>query len=351
MAKIAFAWPQLPVYAARSIRALVERSTAPITIVATRPTVPFEGIEAAIGQSVHWVAADHSNLSWQELGEDVPDLLFCGGYITPAFLPLIKDVRAAGGRVVLMSDNCWKGGLKGSILGPLRHRLMFRSQFDHIFVPGASGYKVARSWGYSSEDITTGLYGADPQLYRSALALDKRDKTLLFVGQFVDRKNVVGLSQAFVRFAERNPDWNLSICGNGPLHDAIAEHPRITVFGFVQPQELAGLLRSARCLVLPSLEDHWPLVVHEAGLSGCALALSQNIGSVPELTNSENAVLFAPGSEDAIFNALSELGQWSDDQWRAAGHTSLELAHHFGPQKFADKVFEIKRALASKTAS
>jgi hypothetical protein len=80
------------------------------------------------------------------------------------------------------------------------------------------------------------------------------------------------------------------------------------------------------------------LVVHEATLSGCALALSKTIGSRMDLANPQNAVFFSPHSEREIENSLREILSWNDMQWQGAQEQSLRLAAQFGPQVFAESV-------------
>ena len=349
MIRIAFAWPGLPDYAARCIFAVKQGTHEPCHVVATRPDVPIEGMERSLGQSVHWINGKESRLSWESLNLQVPNLLFMGGYSVPAFNALAAQVRAHGGRVVLMSDNNWQGTIRQWTLDSWRHRLFMRYRFDGVFVPGASGVRVARRWGYRDDVIATGLYGADPVLFRAGPPLAERSKTFLFVGQFIARKNVVGLAEAFVRFAEKFPDWSLSLCGSGIQRGEIPRHPRIDVHGFVQPAKLAELLQSVRCLVLPSLVEHWGLVVHEAALSGCALALTTTIGAADDLAGAENSVLFPPGNSMAIGRALSEIASWSDQRWRAAECLSLQRAQRFGPAVFAGGVNMLRDRLI-KTA-
>jgi len=94
---------------------------------------------------------------------------------------------------------------------------------------------------------------------------------------------------------------------------------QIRVESFVQPPELADLMRKARCLVLPSLEEHWGLVLHEATLSGCALAVTTAIGASDDLARAENAVLFPPRDETAMEGALRNIAAWDDARWQSAG--------------------------------
>jgi glycosyltransferase involved in cell wall biosynthesis len=182
------------------------------------------------------------------------------------------------------------------------------------------------------------MYGADPALFHGGEPLHLRPKTILYVGRLAPIKNVVGLTQAFAAFAKDHPDWVLRICGSGGQRALLPDHAQIQVEDFVQPPQLAEIMREARCLVLPSLHEPWGVVVHEAALSGCALALSTAVGAADDLARPDNAVLFKPRSVAAIEGALRTIAGWDDQQWQRAEQTSRELAKQFGPERFADAV-------------
>ncbi|UOM37218.1 glycosyltransferase family 4 protein [Acuticoccus sp. I52.16.1] len=345
MSRITFLWRHLPDYAARLIRATIDRGHQ-VDVIATRPYVPIEGMERSLGQRAHWIK-DTTDTSFAALGLTVPDLVFQGGYHVPAFNRLAADARAAGGQVVLMADNSARPTWRQRTVDPVRHRLAFVPRFAGIFVPGASGQRFARAMGYDPDRTVTGFYGADPSVFGDGGPLETRPRRLLFVGQFVARKNVLGLAEAFARVAARHPGWSLVMCGSGPQREAIPAHPQIEVRGFVQPEALTGILRESRALVLPSLCDHWGLSVHEAALSGCALALSDGVGAADDFATPANAVRFAAGDTGALAGALDALMGWDEAAWQVARPVSLALARRFGPERFADGV---ERLLAVATA-
>lgn len=344
---IGFAWPELPEYAAHCIRAVGKaRSIAP-TVIATRPKVPLKHVEDALGWPPYWLEQDmtskikgntNAKVTWSSLGLEIPDIFFVGGYATPAFNGLADEARAAGSAVIVMVDNNMPPPSVSRLGRSLYHRMFRRRRYDGIFVPGKSGRKLARSWGYSDEDITEGLYGANPAQFSGGTALAERPKDIIFVGQFIERKNVLGLTEAFMRFADRRPEWMLTLCGSGPLCGNIPAHQHIKTIGFIQPKELANMLQEKRCLILPSRQEHWGLVVHEAALCGCALILSDAIGSAADLASQDNALICTAGKTDAIYEALEALASWNNDQWQQAEATSRQLAQRFGPEKFQHSV-------------
>jgi glycosyltransferase involved in cell wall biosynthesis len=325
----------MPVYSARQFRRVIEEYPGSVHVVATRPDVPIRGMEEELGQKVHWIDGAEKTLRWHDLGLSVPDFLLQGGYALPAFGALEREVGELGGKVALGSDVNWQGGLRQRLIDPLRHRLLLGKRFDAVFVPGKSGARYSRAMGYGAGRIATGLYGADPLLFPAGPPLETRQKKILYAGQFIERKNVLGLARAFIAFFNRHPDWHLEMCGSGPQRAAIPDHPAITVRDFAQPAQLSQMMRQARALILPSRQEHWGVVVHEAALSGCALLLSNAVGATDDLASPENAILFAPGSDREIEQALARFARFDDFRLRRAQAQSLKLAAGFGPHRFA----------------
>ena len=339
---IAFSWQGLPQYAARQLRVAIAQLGQPCAVVGTRPAVPIQGMEEALGQPIHWVEGPQA-ARWSDLGLAVPKVFFQAGWSCPAFNALGDEVRAAGGRVCLLMDNDWRGDLRQWV-GGLWFRLAMKRQFAAIMVPGVSGRRLARWYGFGAEEIFEGLYGADPSVFFDGPPLAERPKRILFVGQYIERKDCVGLATAFASVAERLPEWELHLYGSGPLQEKIPTHPRIRVHGFVQPEQLGALYREARIFALPSRSEAWGLVVHEAALSGCQLLLSDAIGSRQDFAAPDlNAVICPVGSQAAWAAAILHLAGDDLDALARAQAASLRRARTHGPAVFAARVVEVVR--------
>jgi glycosyltransferase involved in cell wall biosynthesis len=210
-----------------------------------------------------------------------------------------------------------------------------------MIVPGRQGKRLMRWFGMPTDRVRGGMCGADPALFGAGDSLPLRPRTFLFVGQFIARKNVVGLANAFMRFSRSRPEWTLRLCGSGEQRDLIPRDGRIIVEDFVQPAQLAERYRQARFFVLPSLFEAWGLVVHEASLSGCALVLSDCIGSADDLATPRNGVRFRAGSDDDLVRALHEAADFDDARLLEAGMESRRLAREFGPERFGREVADL----------
>lgn len=330
---VAFSWNGLPQYAARLLRAAVRDLNRPCPVIGSRPAVPVEGMEDALGQPILWIDPEQAT-SWSALGLGVPSVFFQSGWNSPAFNALGDEVRHAGGRVIGMSDANFRGDFRQLVLGAVWFRLRYRSRFDAMIVPGTSGNRLMRYFGLARDRIFQGMYGADPALFQPGPALAERAPRFLFVGQFIPRKGVMELCTAFSRFRRKHPEWELEVIGSGPLKDNLPRTDGIQIRDFVQPSQLGAHFDAARFFVLPSHVEAWGLVVHEAALAGCGLLLSTAIGSAEDFADSAT-LRFKPGSVDAIERTLENAAALPKADLDRLQQISLAKAQDFGPERFA----------------
>ena len=335
---ICFAWHGFPQYAARCVGAFVKATTERVVVVATRPHVPVEGMERVAGCEVIWIENDNDPRDIKTLCGEMPRALFVSGWGTLAFNRYRDDVRANGGRVIAASDNDFRLSLK-EILRALRFRFLLKGKYDGFWVPGESGRRLMRFYGVPRQMVQSGLYSADSSLFSDGKPLVQREKKILFVGQLIVRKNIVPFARAFLK-ANIERDWKLEICGCGPLKDLIPSDSSILVHDFVQPEALASIYREARIFALPSLEEHWGVVVHEAALSGCVLLLSDRISAGLDFIGRSNGMTVDPLSEDSMAGGIRKAMQMSDADLRLAQSESLERAQQISCERFADTARE-----------
>ncbi len=344
---VAVAWSGLPPYGLNNIRALMAHFGVLPIVVGTRPDLSYDAIEKVSGLPVHWIDPADATASWSRLGTPVPEVLIVSGWAMPAFNELGRQVRANGGAVIVMVDNRWRGDLR-QWLAPLVFNTKYRGWFKAAIVPGKAARRFVRFLGIPNDAIFEGLYSGNPHVFVPGPPLHERPQRLLFVGRFEERKGVRELAAAWQSVQPQIPGWQLHAVGEGPLQSVLEGSPGVVVHRFQQLRQLAGFYQSSRFLVLPSHEDHWGVVVHEAAKSGCGLLLSENVGAGADLANAVNSFSFPPRQPAAIAAAILRAARLDDAQLRAAYHESLALSYRFGPQVFADAVVRAIGRLRSR---
>jgi glycosyltransferase involved in cell wall biosynthesis len=340
VSRIVISWDGLPQYAARLLKEFLKSNYQSISIIGTKPVVPIKGMEEIIGKEIIWINKDHESLTWGLLNLPVPEIFVQSGWSIKPFADLAGEVRSNGGKIIGLADNNFRGNIR-QFFGALRFHLYPEGKFNAVMVPGISGLRLMKFYGFPEEKIRTGMYGADPTLFSNGPKLTDRPREILFVGQFIKRKGVLKLCNAFIRLNKLYPDWRLRLCGSGEMKSQIPDSHCIIVDDFVQPELLSEIYKKARFFVLPSTRESWGLVVHEAALSGCALLLSSKVGSIPDLANNDNSIIFRPRSENEIYKSLKKAVEWNEDQYLTAQNTSVELAGSFGPTVFAKSLEEL----------
>ncbi len=173
------------------------------------------------------------------------------------------------------------------------------------------------------------------------------DGCVLFVGTLEPRKNIGKLLDAYTRVLNRGvPVPPLVLAGRATPAAAegltritlapLAGH--VTPLGYVQHEEREALYKSARLLVMPSLDEGFGLPALEAMSAGIPVIVSSR-GSLPEVVGGAGA-LIDPGDADALAQAI-ELAI-RDDAWSLqAARAGLERAHRF---TWADSAVTLRRA-------
>ena len=197
-------------------------------------------------------------------------------------------------------------------------------------------------YGIPADKIKTGLYSADASLFRSVIPIWKRSKRIIYVGQICERKNVVKLVSAFLGLTRKDKakGWRLELYGCGPQEDEIRKMisdcdlssegngQTVALYPFQQPEKLAEVYGDSRIFILPSKEEHWGLVLHEAALSGCVLLASRQVGAAEDFIVSDNGRLFSPNSVAAVANVLKWAMELSDAELERASRFSSEMAEN-----------------------
>ena len=244
-------------------------------------------------------------------------------------------------RLVLLSDQPKKNNIKQRI-GKLFIKF-YLNRFENIVVPGKAGLDLMLYYGVKKEKVITGLYTATEKIFNSAkLSRDSKidyPKTYLFDGQFIKRKGVKFLINEYLNYLNISKDpWKLIMVGKGELESIIPS--QIQNFGFIHQNKLGDIYSNAGCFILPSYEDHWGLVVHQATSAGLPLLISPYCYSHYELfRQNENGYFIDPYIKGSLKNAMLKIEQISSQKLKEMGDYSFELSKAFSVDKWV-KLFK-----------
>ena len=168
-----------------------------------------------------------------------------------------------------------------------------------------------------------------------AFNIPKHARVALFVGRLDPQKNPQLLVDAFCE-AKGDPaasDLHLLFVGDGPLRDqveSLARHSQVSAnIHFAGPQsDVAGLMRSATALVLPSRWEGMPNVVLEAMAAGLPVIASDVDGTSELIADGKTGVLFTSEDLNGLSAALkSTLADPSLAQQRAVAAQHVVEKH------------------------
>lgn len=344
--QVAIAWKWFPFYAAASIGELPMADEAfQLRLYGTRSARPFDGLEDVAGRTIRWLP-EGEDLTWEELGEPPPDLLILSGWKEKSFLSLARSTKRAGGRCVTMVDNRYRGDWRQR-LGAAYYKALLARVFDGAWVPGASGTKLMQNFGLRNDRLWSGLYGADPARFKLGPALIERPKRFLYVGAFLKRKGLDLLLNAWPEFHKQFPDWEIQLIGNNDPDPRLRSLPGVRLEGFVQPKELPERLQGARCLLLPSYDENWGVVVHEAICCGCMVLVSSAVGSAPDLVNQMNGRIFESGNSDVLLEHMVAIANSDQQSLNQAFKANQKSRKNFGPDRWVDEFTCIVKTFAN----
>jgi glycosyltransferase involved in cell wall biosynthesis len=182
----------------------------------------------------------------------------------------------------------------------LRRYLVRRAR--RFWSNGDESSQLLQCYGAEPSSIDNGMIGIDTRHFKAGIeyATPSRDRTrkelgisgvtFLYAGQFVKRKGIVEYLKALdVLCANTTANFSLLFVGNGPEKRAIDSwkqtHPgvRVSILGFLQPDELPRIYTACDVFVLPTLDDNWSLAALEAAVAGMPQILSVYNGASRDL--------------------------------------------------------------------
>lgn len=251
-------------------------------------------------------------------------------YAEPATILLVLALRAAGKRVVLFNDSK-EDDRPRRAMGELAKRLIL-SPYPAAVVGATRHIAYLRKLGFHHRPVLPGYDGVGLDRVRAqgggTLAPEGvpfAQRNFVFVGRFVDKKNLPHLVRAYAHYREGAGEdaRRLMLVGSGPLEQALRRlvadlrvDEMVDFPGFLPAEAVSRVLAGALALVLPSVEEQWGLVVNEALAFGLPVIVSREVGSRDALVRAgENGFVVSSGSIEQLSQALSDTSA-DETNWR-----------------------------------
>jgi len=274
----------------------------------------------------------------KEVSRSTVGAVFVSGYERPSHLLAAMVARQRGARTIVMLDSKYDDKPRRNWLETVKRALM--TPYHGGFAAGRRSTEYLRSLGLRQRLITQGYDTVSLSRIRSETSdvaqLEWEKRPFLAIARYVPKKNLEFLLHAYAEYrlaVGGELARSLILCGGGPLEaslrataDALQITDAVKLSGFVGQGVVADLMRNALCLLLPSVEEQWGLVVNEALAFDLPILLSKNVGAADLLvTDGDNGYLLDPHDRTGWSKAMQQLGKDSS-LWRRMAACSNALA-------------------------
>jgi glycosyltransferase involved in cell wall biosynthesis len=200
-------------------------------------------------------------------------------------------------------------GALGGWLGWRVQRLCIRVR-QHAFCFSRLNFDRLQWEGLREEpERLPGLYAGRPPAGEPPTA----EPVVVFAGRHIPEKRVTALVPALALVREQAPELGGAILGDGPERSAVlraitrhALGDAVRAPGFVDADELEGILQRALCLVLPSRREGYGLIVVEAAAAGTPsiVARAPESAATELIEDGENGFVVESVEAEALAEAI-----------------------------------------------
>lgn len=271
-----------------------------------------------------------------------PTLVLVSGRMHPHYLRISRKMKRNGVYTVTLQDTQFNNTFRQSIIRLLSN-FLYKNNFNGFWGAGPLQTAFALSLGYSDDNIFEGVYTANTNVFKLKENLyieNKNNKTIIYVGRFVEEKNFNMLIEVFRKV---NKDYNnihqLFLIGSSNFQ---IDDNQIKIFPFMSSQDLIKYTTNADIFCLPSKSEPWGVVIHEFSLLGFPLLVSNKCGANNKfLINGYNGYDFDPSNEIDFEKKMRILLNKSNEEINKFGRNSNVLGIKHNPEIWSATLYSI----------
>lgn len=316
------------------------------------------GIETRIESMCHWLYFDKNGWYWRQLlGRSWQHVRQLAELIRREHIELVYTNTSAIFEPALAArltgvPHLWhihevlRPGNAMSQLFPLRwmQRMIRRHADQVVFESQAARAVFAGTTPLSAAAVVYNSLRFDPQPLPAARLAETRARgnlkpggwTILYVGQFIDRKNPALILEALARLPSDLP-VQACLIGEGPLEPALraeiarrqlGERVRLVPF----QEDIQPWLAAADVLVLPSRQESFGLVLVEAGAMGKPVIACRCQGPCEIIVDGETGWLVEQDDAIGLATRLQQLIDSPAEACRMGAAARRRIAACFSPE-------------------
>ena len=274
----------------------------------------------------------------------------------------------AGKKVAIMDDARLVDVPRSRLVNWVKRRIY--QEVDAVLLPAPGHAADYKFWGVPERSMHFGVNVVNNDLFRDgattarASGKDHRarlqlpERFLLGVGRQVEKKNWMGLLNAWGGFKQKNPrsDLELVLLGGGPDRPKLEERLRsagwrdVHFHDFVSQEQIVSYYALAEAVVLPSRAgETWGLVVNEAMACGLPVIVSRQCGCASTLVKEGvNGWMVDAESMESIELAIRGLANAPRDRLVEMGRSSSRIIGEWGLSRFCEGAWQaVQYALAA----
>lgn len=290
----------------------------------------------------------YNTLKKEEILEQIlnlqPNLVIVSGWMIPEYFWVAKKLKKKlNVPIVSYSDTPWYGTIRQKI-NALISPFHVKKAFTHMWVAGIYQFEYASRLGFNKENILFNSLSADTKLFQ-AIDLEKKrinyPKNFVYIGRFSQEKGVHKLIEAWKNIPDKN-GWSLTLIGDGPLKSNFTNDESIVIKDYMNQELLINEFQSSGCLILPSLNESWALVLHEAAVAGLPIICTNICGAVPHFVlNNYNGLTVPPNSSLGLQNAMKEIMAFDHTKLLEFSFRSRKLGQRIDPEISLQSLFNV----------
>jgi glycosyltransferase involved in cell wall biosynthesis len=253
----------------------------------------------------------------------------------------------------------------GFLVFPQRLMSLTLRKADRLIAVSRASACLSHLLGFSEKRITVVPNGVDLSCFNAEIdaslmreELGIGDEPLVVTAsRLVKRKSPELLVSAFAKVLKVVPDAKLVIAGSGREKDNLSRQIEslniagsVLMLGGLVKEKVAQLMAAADVFVLPSKLESCALSLLEASAVGVPVVCS-NAGGVPEVfQDGFNALLYPPGDDNAMAEAILRLIQDSELA-RKISANAVKTAGRFTWEMTAERTLRVYEEVLQENAS